>query len=317
MLFSGNPLIDMLLNTAILILSIILLWKGADYLVDSASRIAVKFGVSDLVVGLTIVAFGTSAPEFAVTINAALKDQSAISVGNIVGSNIFNTGFILGFVALFTSIKATKKIIYRDGAFMLASSLLLLFFFRDYTLDRVEALIFLILISLYLAFLFIKKEPPDDIEHHEGARRIDYLILPVSIAVVIAGGHYLVESASYIARGIGLSDWIIGVTIVAFGTSAPEMATSLAALLKGKHGMSAGNLIGSNIFNILGVLGVAGALSPLVVSSDAVISMGILCVMSFIMLFLFRTGMILSRLEGLILVILSIISYLIIFANNL
>jgi len=317
MLFSGNIMIDMLLNTSVLLLSIIFLWKGADSLVDSASRIAVKFGVSDLVVGLTIVAFGTSAPEFAVTINAALKDQAAISVGNIVGSNIFNTGFILGFVALFTSIKATKKIIYRDGAFMLGSSLLLLFFFRDYTLDRFEALIFIILISLYLAFLFIKKEPLEEIEHHEGARRVDYLILPISIAVVIAGGHYLVESASYIARFIGLSDWIIGVTIVAFGTSAPEMATSLAALLKGKHGMSAGNLIGSNIFNILGVLGVAGALSPLIVSSEAVISMGILCVMSFIMLFLFRTGMILSRLEGLVLVILSIISYLIIFANNL
>lgn len=317
MIFSGNPVIDMLLNIFILLLSIILLWKGADYLVDSASRIATRFGVSDLVVGLTIVAFGTSAPEFAVTINAALKNQSAISVGNIVGSNIFNTGFILGFVALFSSIKASGKMIYRDGAFMLAISFLLLFFFRDYRLEMSEAIIFLILISLYLSFLFIKKEPLEDVEHHEAARSADFFILPVSIAVVIAAGHYLVESSSYIARIMGLSEWIIGVTIVAFGTSAPEMATSLAALLKGKHGMSAGNLIGSNIFNILGVLGVAGALSPLVVTPDAVISMGILCVMSFIMLVFLRTGMILSRLEGLILVLLSIAAYLIIFAKSL
>lgn len=317
MILSGNPVIDMLVNIFTLFFSIILLWKGADYLVDSASRIATKFGVSDLVVGLTIVAFGTSAPEFAVTINAALKNQSAISVGNIVGSNIFNTGFILGFVALFSSISASRKMIYRDGAFMLAISLLLLFFFRDYKLDLVEAIIFLVLISFYLFFLFIKREPLEEIEHHEAARFTDFLILPVSIAVVITGGHYLVESSSFIARSIGLSEWIIGVTIVAFGTSAPEMATSLAALLKGKHGMSAGNLIGSNIFNILGVLGVAGALSPLVVSPDAVISMGILCVMSFIMLVFLRTGMILSRLEGFFLVLLSIVAYLIIFAKSL
>ena len=147
MMLTGNPLADMLLNIFIILLSIIFLWKGADFLVDSASRIAMKFGVSELVVGLTVVAFGTSAPEFAVTINAALKDQSAISVGNIVGSNIFNTGFILGLVALFTAVKATRKMIYRDGLFMMSISLLLLLFFRDFTLSTFEAVIFIILIT--------------------------------------------------------------------------------------------------------------------------------------------------------------------------
>ena len=317
MVVTGNPLIDMFINIIILFISIILLWKGADYLVESASRIAMKYGVSDLVVGLTIVAFGTSAPEFAVTINAALKNQSAISVGNIVGSNIFNTGFILGFVALFTAVKSTGKMIYRDGAFMMGISLLLLFFFRDYTLNKVEAFVFIILICLYLIFLFVKKEPVEEIESHEKARPVDFFILPLSTAFVIAGGHYLVESSVYIARIIGLSEWIIGVTIVAFGTSAPEMATSLAAVLKGKHGLSAGNLIGSNIFNILGVLGLAGVLSTLTVSPDALISMAILCIMSLIMLVFLRTGMVLSKLEGLILIMLSLISYLIIFEKSL
>ncbi len=317
MVVTGNPLIDMFINIIILFISIILLWKGADYLVDSASRIAMKYGVSDLVVGLTIVAFGTSAPEFAVTVNAALKNQSAISVGNIVGSNIFNTGFILGFVALFTAVKSTRKMIYRDGAFMVGISLLLLFFFRDYTLSKIEAFVFIILICLYLIFLFVKKEPVEEIESHEKARTVDFFILPLSTAFVIAGGHYLVESSVYIARIIGLSEWIIGVTIVAFGTSAPEMATSLAAVLKGKHGLSAGNLIGSNIFNILGVLGLAGVLSTLTVSPDALISMAILCIMSLIMLVFLRTGMVLSKLEGLILIILSLISYLIIFEKSL
>lgn len=316
-MITGNPVSDMIINIFILSVSIIFLWKGADYLVDSASRIAMKFGVSDLVVGLTIVAFGTSAPEFAVTINAALKEQSAISVGNIVGSNIFNTGFILGFVALFTAVQSTRKMIYRDGTFMMCISMLLLFFFRDFTLSKTESFIFILLIASYLIFLFVKKEPVDEVETHEKARPVDFMILPLSIAFVIAGGHYLVESSVYIARVIGLSEWIIGVTIVAFGTSAPEMATSLAAVLKGKHGLSAGNLIGSNIFNILGVLGLAGALSTLTVSPDALISMSILCIMSLIMLIFLRTGMVLSKLEGLTLIVLSIISYLIIFEKSL
>lgn len=317
MILSGVPLIDMFLNIIILFISIIFLWKGADFLVDSACRIAIKFGISELILGLTVVAFGTSAPEFAVTINAALNDQSAISVGNIVGSNIFNTGFILGFAALFTAIKASKKMIYRDGFFMLGISFLLLFFFRDFTLSKIEAVIFLVLICAYIIFLFVKKEAVEEIESYEKAETIDFFILPLSIAFVIAGGHFLVESSVYIARAIGLSEWIIGVTIVAVGTSAPEMSTSIVAILKGKHGLSAGNLIGSNIFNILGVLGVAGLISSLTVSPDAIISMVVLCAMSFIMLIFLRTGMVLSKLEGLCLVILSIISYLIIFANSL
>ena len=313
----SDSFFNVIFNIVILLMSVSFLWKGADFLVESASKFAEKLGLSDLVIGLTIVAFGTSAPEFAVTVSASIKDQSSISVGNIVGSNIFNTGFILGAVAIVMAINATRKMIYRDGLFMLAVSLLLLFFFRDMRLEWQESLVFLILLATYLIFLFIKKEPLDEDIIHAELRRIDYFILPASIAAVVAGGHFLVESSSFLARTAGVSEWIIGVTIVAFGTSAPEMATSLAAVLKGKHGMSAGNLIGSNLFNILGVLGVAGMCNTLIVTPDALIAIAILCVMAGITLILLRTGMKLVRWEGVLLVALSIISYFIIFENSL
>ncbi len=306
----------LLFNIILLLFSIGLLWKGADFLVDSASVIAGRFGISDLVIGLTVVAFGTSAPEFAVTVSASLKNQASISVGNIVGSNIFNTGFILGLVALIAGIKTSRNLVYRDGVFMLCISLLLLVFLHDLRLDFYEALVFIILLILYLLYLFIKREMPDEEIPHHKARIADYIILPLSIAAVIAGGHYLVDSSTFIARSAGLSEWIIGVTIVAMGTSSPEMATSIAAVMKGRHGMSAGNLIGSNIFNILGVLGIAGILRPLSLARESLTSIYILCIMAFVVLIFMRRNYRISRIEGALLLLLSLISYLIIFAKG-
>lgn len=269
---------------------------------DSASKIADTFGISDLVIGLTVVAFGTSAPEFAVTIDAALKQRADISVGNIVGSNIFNLGFILGTVAIIRSIKSTKKLVYRDGLFMISVTLLLLVFFLDNSLTRYEGIILMTILILYLIFLFIKKEPIDKERIvHEPATSKDWIMLPLSITAVILGGHYLVSSASFLARAAGISDWVIGVTIVAAGTSAPEMATSLAAVLKGKHGMSAGNLIGSDLFNILGVLGLAGTLNPMAINPNAYSSLLMLAGMVILVIFFLRTGWRISRLEGFIL----------------
>lgn len=303
--------LNIALNVLILIVSIILLWKGADSLVDSASRIAATFGISDLVIGLTIVAFGTSAPEFAVTINAALNKHGDISVGNIVGSNIFNLGFILGSVAIIKSIQSTRKLVYRDGIFMISITLLLLFFFYDSHLARYEGIILVSLLIIYLIFLFIKKEllEAEEITHDKSTWK-DIVVLPACIATVIAGGHFLVVSASYLAVCAGISEWVIAVTIVAAGTSAPEMATSLAALLKGKHGMSAGNLIGSDLFNILGVLGLAGILNPMSINEDAYGSLLMLCGMVIIVIIFLRTGWRLSRIEGIILVTIGIIRWI-------
>ncbi len=305
-----NASLNIAVNILILLISIAFLWKGADELVDSASRIAETIGVSDLVIGLTVVALGTSAPEFAVTINAALRKQADISVGNIVGSNIFNLGFILGSVAIVKTIHSTKKLVYRDGIFMIAVTFLLLFFFRDNHLARYEGIILLALLVSYLSFLFVKKEPLEEDFVHEKATVKDYVILPLSIVAVILGGHYLVESARFLALSAGVSEWVIGVTIVAAGTSAPEMATSLAAVIKGRHGMSAGNLIGSDLFNILGVLGLAGTINPMTINPNAYSSLFMLSGMVLLVIILLRTGWRLTRLEGCILVSIGILRWI-------
>ncbi len=306
----GNPVADILFNAGILLVAILFLWKGADELVERASRIATSLGISDLVIGLTVVALGTSAPEFAVTLNAALSDKADISVGNIVGSNIFNLGFILGTVALVRGIKSSRKLVYRDGIFMILVTLLLLFFFSDLKLARYEGFILMGILASYMIYLFIHKEPLEEEEiSHEPARGIDYILLPLSIAAVVLGGHYLVESSSFLAREAGISEWVIGVTIIAAGTSAPEMATSLAAVLKGKHGMSAGNLIGSDLFNILGVLGLAGVLNPLRIIPEAYSSLAMLTGMVLLVVVFLRTGWRLSRWEGGILVLIGIVRW--------
>ncbi len=308
MVLFDSALLNILLNIAILLVAIGFLWKGADELVESASRIAASFGVSDLVIGLTVVAFGTSAPEFAVTLNASFNGLSDISVGNIVGSNIFNLGFIMGSVAMVKSIHANKKLVYRDGVFMIVVTFLLLAFFWDLSLERWEGMFLFSLLVIYLAFLFIKKEPLEDDEdfHAETATWKDAVILPITIAVVVLGGHLLVDSASFLARSAGISEWVIAVTIVAAGTSAPEMATSLAAVIKGKYGMSAGNLIGSDLFNILGVLGVAGMLNPLSVNEEALGSLAMLSGMVILVIVFLRTSWKLERWEGAVLFLIGL-----------
>jgi len=301
----------MLINIIILIISIILLWVGANYLVISASRIAEKLGISELIIGLTIVAFGTSSPEFAVTISAAIMGHANISVGNIVGSNIFNLGFILGSIAIIKSIQTSHKLVYRDGLFMIGITILLLFFFSDNKLGVIEGAILFTLLLGYLTLLFIKKEniEEENIPHQQTTMK-DYFLIPLSIATLIAGGHFLVESASTIARTVGISEWVIGVTIVAAGTSAPEMATSLIAVIKGKHALSAGNLIGSDLFNILGVLGVAAIIGNLQIEEKAFNSLIMLSFMVILVVIFLRTGWRLSRIEGIILVLIGIIRWI-------
>ncbi|MBT8343046.1 MAG: calcium/sodium antiporter [Desulfatitalea sp.] len=268
-------------------------------------RPAGTLGVSELVIGLTVVAFGTSAPEFAVTLTAAVKGYASISVGNIVGSNIFNLGFILGAVAIVRSVSISRSLVYRDGLLMIVSTLILLFFFRDMHLSRIEGLVLFTTLMAYLAYLFIKKAPPAGEEHltSEMADIKDWILLPVSILMVIGGGQLLVTSAGYLARAIGLSEWVIGVTIVAAGTSAPEMAASLAAAIKGKYGISAGNLVGSNLFNILGVLGLAGSVKPLTIQHSSYDSLVLLTAMVVMVIALMRTGWRISRLEGFLLIL--------------
>jgi len=292
------------------------LWWGAVWLVDSAARIAKRLGMSELVIGLTIVAFGTSAPEFAVTVNAALRGQSDISVGNVVGSNIFNLGFILGGVALVRAICTTPPLVRRDGGALIGTSLLLLLLLSDLSLARWEGALLMLLLAVYLLVLFRSRTPLEDEVPAGSVHWYDVPRLLAGIAIVVGSGHLLVESASGLARVFGVSEWVIGVTIVAAGTSAPELATSLVAVVRGRHGISAGNLLGSDLFNLLGVLGLAAALRPMTVDSSSFGSLLMLCGLVVLVVLMLRSSWQLSRLEGGILVVLNLARWIMDFAGS-
>lgn len=294
------------LHLLIILASIFALWGGAVWVVESASRIAKKFGLSQLIIGLTVVAVGTSAPEFAVSISAALAGKLTISVGNVVGSNIFNLGIILGFVGLLSTVKTDKNIVYRDGTMLFAAGLLLLLFFYDLELSLIEGILLIATLSIYMLFLLRSKTPiEEEIPEGDFAWQ-DIPRLIIGIGLIVGGAHFLVESASSIAREFGISEWFIGITIVAAGTSIPEFATSLVAVIKGKHGISIGNLIGSDLFNLLGVLGVAAIIRPLSISQSDYYSIIILAVYLLFLLGMMRSRWKLGKVESTFLIIIAL-----------
>ena len=312
---------NILFDFALVGISIIMLWKGADWLVDSAAEIAHTFKVSDLIIGLTVVAFGTSAPEFAVTISAAITKQTDISIGNVIGSNIFNLGFILGGTAMIRPITTNKKMFNRDGLFLLIVTALIFFFFfgfngwtPDDSFTKYEGMALFSLLIGYITFLFIKKDPPEEI-NPDNANYKSYIYFFIGLSSIVYGGHLMVHHASNLARYYGISDWVIAVTIVAAGTSAPEFATSIAAALKGRHGIAIGNLIGSDLFNLLGVLGLAGIINPTIIAKDIFDSVFLLVLMVGLTLLLIRTNWKISRLEGTLLVSINLIRWYFDFAN--
>ena len=301
---------EILTDVTIVLVCVGVIAKGATWLVDSASKIAKRLGISELVIGLTILALGTSAPEFAVSILAALKGVGNIAIGNIVGSNIFNLGFILGGTAIIHSLKTSRTLIVRDGFFLLFGTFILLFFLWDLTLTKFEGGVLFSLLILYLGYLYVKREP---LETKQVMGKMDWwdpLMLIGGLAMVLVGAHFMVESAINLARYMGVSEWVIGATVIAAGTSAPEFATSLAAALRSRYGMSVGNLIGSDIFNLFGVLGVAGILNNITVSLDARMHLVFLSLMVALVLVFMRTGWVVSRREGYILVMIGLVRWI-------
>ena len=295
-----------LFNSLIIIATIFGLWGGAHWVVESASKIAKKLGVSELVIGLTIVAFATSAPEFAVTVSAAMADKMAISVGNVVGSNIFNLGIILGLVAMFGVIKTNEVLVYRDAALLVVTGLLLVVFFYDLILTPFEGTILALTLISYVIFLIRSKASSDE-EIPEGEFRwYDVAFLIIGVALIIGSAHFLVTAASEIAREFGISEWMIGITIVAAGTSVPELATSLLALFKGKYGLSIGNLIGSDLFNMLGVLGTASIIRSLTISQSDYYSLIILALYLVFLLIFMRVGWRINKIEGMIILLIAL-----------
>lgn len=304
----------MLIDFLIFAVSAAMLWFGASWIVTSAALIARRFNVSELVIGLTIVAMGTSAPEFLVTLNAAFRGHNDISLSNVVGSNIFNLGFILGLMAMIRPLVTTRTIVYRDGLllFLTTAGILAVSFTGE--MGRVFGAVLVGLLVSYLVYLGIKRESPGEAELEEIKGRAaswrDGLMLVLGFAAISGGGHLMVTAATSIATDLGVSSWVIGVTIVAAGTSLPELVTSLAASVKGKNEMLLGNLIGSDFFNFAGVLGLTCLLKPLPVSPEAGSGLIVLVVMVGLVLVMLRTGWHITRLEGGLLVGITLLRWI-------
>ena len=249
----------MILQVIILLAGFAMLVKGADWFVEGAAGIAKKLGIPQLVIGLTIVAMGTSMPEAAVSITAALNGNAGITIGNIVGSNILNILIILGITAVITNVAIQKSTLYYEIPFMTGITLLLLVFgVTDSAITFAEGVIFLLLFLLFLAYLFVMSKK-GAIEEEEEEKDIPVwkgiIFIVIGGLLVVKGSDFTVSGASEIARFLGMSERLIGLTIVAFGTSLPELVTSVTAARKGNAGIAIGNIVGSNIFNILFIVG--------------------------------------------------------------
>ncbi len=258
---------EIVLNIVLLVVGFAMLVKGADWFVDGAAGIAEKFGIPQLVVGLTIVAMGTSAPEAAVSITAALKGTADIAVGNVVGSNILNILIILGLTGFITNVAVQKSTLFCEIPYMLVITVLLLFMgMHGGSINLVEGIILWVLFIIYLAYLFVMaKKGKQNAEESKENRPVWKLLIFAIIGgvVVVWGSNITVDSATAIAEIIGLSEKFIGLTIVALGTSLPELVTSVTAAKKGNADIAIGNIVGSNIFNILFVLGTSALIIPI------------------------------------------------------
>ncbi len=280
--------------------------KGADLFVEGASDLATKLKIPSMIIGLTIVAFGTSAPEAAVSISSALSGSNAIAVSNVVGSNIFNLLAVIGITAVMYKIDITSESLKQDFPILLGSSLLLLLFiFTGNEISRVEGIILLILIIAYVTFLIFKarkqsSKMPVGTTHLTPARIGIYII--IGIIGIVLGGNLVVESAKNIALSLGMSETLVGLTIVSIGTSLPELITSVTAALNKKTDIAIGNAIGSNIFNVLLILGLTDSICPIATTNVMIIDTIIMIVITIITYILAYDKHDFNRKDGCILV---------------
>jgi len=270
---------DMVIQILLLVLGFALLVKGADWFVDGAAGIATKFGIPQLVIGLTIVAMGTSAPEAAVSITAAFAGNAEITIGNIVGSNVLNILIILGITALVYPVAVQKSSLIFDIPVVLFATAILFVLGYDGNISRLDGIIMLVVFVAYLFFLFWDAKRPkklesaevqqEEAENEETKNEGKNLSLPkaviftvIGLVLIVVGSNFVVKSATFIATALGLSQRFIGLTIVALGTSLPELFTSVTAAMKKNSDIAVGNIVGSNIFNILFIVGLSGLIIP-------------------------------------------------------
>lgn len=295
----------MILNILFIVIGIVLALWGADRLTDGAVAVAEKMKMPQIVIGLTIVAMGTSMPEFCVSLISALKGTSDLAVGNIVGSNIFNTLLIVGVSALVAPMSIMKTTVRKDIPFALVASALLLIMCLDEDISRIDAAI---LFVMFLIFMYITlrgaKAQGTDVEEKEKkpmATWLSVVWILVGLACLIGGSNLFVDGATAVATKLGVSEAVIGLTIVAGGTSLPELATSVVSARKGNSGIAIGNVLGSNVFNILAILGLTGVISPMTLKGITMTDLSMM-VISIILIWLFSfTKYKIERWEGAIL----------------
>ena len=298
------------------LLGLVVLVVGAELLVRGASRLAASFGISSLAVGLTVVAFGTSAPEFAVSIQSGLAGQSDIALGNVVGSNIFNVLFILGASALIVPLLVNQQLIRQEVPIMIGLSLLVWGLASDGGLSAIDGVLLVVLLLVYTVFLVVQArgaQPSDvlveydeslgatGVQDWDGHCAVQLGLVVVGVGLLILGSRWLVDAAVAFATWLGVSDLVIGLTIVAVGTSLPEVATSILAAIRGERDIAVGNVVGSNIFNLAGVLGVAALVTPAGVPVSATVlaqDLPVMVAVAVACLPIFFTGHLIARWEG-------------------
>lgn len=308
------PFITLLIGFALLI-------KGADIFVDGASSIAKKFNVSPMLIGLTIVAMGTSAPEAAVSVSSSLAGQNDMSIANVVGSNFFNILIVLGVSSIIAKLPVEKETIKKDTPFLIFISILLLALSFNFNLSRLDGVIFLVLFVLFLINMIKSNISSKDVESSSGETAIaieaidtktihmpkTLLLCLIGIVGIVFGGDLVVDSATNIATSFGMSANLVGLTIVAMGTSLPELVTSVIAVKKGETEIAIGNVIGSNIFNILLVLGLAALIHPMAVSMVAIIDTIFMTAVTILLYIFIKNNNSLTKIHGIIFVIIYFI----------
>lgn len=313
----------MILQIVLLIIGFVVLMKGADFFVDGASSLARNFKISKMLVGLTIVSFGTSAPEFAVSIQAILAGSGEIVLGNVIGSNILNILLILGISALVHDLKVKNSTVKKEIPITLLLTTALVILMSDSILGtgenlvtRSDGVIILLFFSVFVYYLFsMMRHKPSEVEEGEKvyslAKSISYTAL--GIIAIILGSNFVVNSATYIASEIGISERMIGLTIIAFGTSLPELVTSVVATKKGEYDIAIGNVVGSNIFNIGIVLGLPVALfGSIPVGTFSIIDLGFVFLSAFALLIFSGNDYKIRKREGIFLLLMFIVYYILI-----
>ena len=299
-----------IIQVVLLLVGFVFLIKGSDFFVDGASSIASILKVPTIIVGLTIVALGTSAPEAAVSITSSLTGSNAMAVSNVIGSNLFNILMVIGIAALLSELLMEKSVLEKDLPFLVGITLLwAIFIFIGGDINNIEGIILLLIMVAYIIYLVMdarKTQEGNDVEKPKFSLPKSILLIVVGLVGIVLGGDLVVDSASAIAIAFGMSETLVGLTIVAIGTSLPELVTSITALKKGENQLVIGNVIGSNIFNILFVLGASSAISAIPVASNMIIDIVFMIVVTIICFIFGKTQDKYDKKEGIILIALFI-----------